>query len=408
MKKRLKIAVEVIALSEPVLTGIGNVVCNFIKQINKLDKVNLYYFYSYHTIKYGKIIDAENFTYRELFFSRFFDKLNDLKNNSDSMIFKFLIKAFRRLFFYFKQIYFKFYLPFSINKNKIDIFLGTSANYFPKFLFSNPVKMSIVFDIVWKYFPETMNFKNKLIMQLFARRNLKKVDLLISISESTKRSVQDDLNIKTKIEVIHLAADKEVFYQASDKEILEVKKRYNIVGNYILSVCTLEPRKNLISLLVAYSKIKGRENYKLVLVGKIGWRKTNFFKYLNQFNIRDNIILTGYVENENLAPLYSGASVFVFPTLYEGFGLPVLEAMQCGCPVIVSNCSSIPEVVGDAGIYISPKNVDEMKDTIQSVIFNKELMDKYSKKGIARARVFSWEDSSKKLLNIFSNYELKS
>jgi glycosyltransferase involved in cell wall biosynthesis len=228
---------------------------------------------------------------------------------------------------------------------------------------------------------------------------MKKIDLLISISENTKKDAHFILNIKTRIEAIPLAADRKIFYRASKESVKKIKKKYNISRRYILSVCTLEPRKNLESLLRAFEKIKDRGKYQLVLVGMTGWIGSDFFENLSDRDIMNDIVFTGYVPNRDLAPLYTGSDLFVFPSLYEGFGLPVLEAMQCGCPVITSNCSSLPEVIGDAGIMIDPTDIAALTRSVEKVLSNPAVRNDMKMKGLDRSKLFSWEKAARSMLD---------
>jgi glycosyltransferase involved in cell wall biosynthesis len=179
-----------------------------------------------------------------------------------------------------------------------------------------------------------------------------------------------------------------------------VKRKFGINGKYILSVCTLEPRKNLTTLLDAYTMMERHRRHRLVLVGMSGWKNTTLFELIERHPAKDSIIVTGYVPAEDLAPLYSGAEVFVFPTLYEGFGLPVLEAMQCGCPVISSTSSSIPEVAGNACIQVDPHDIPGLAQSMERVLSDKALRGSMGRKGLARSRLFSWEKSAARLLDI--------
>lgn len=409
-----RIAVEAFALSDEKISGIGNVILNYLKEVQRIDKSNYYIIYSQRSIKHlNKSI--KNWTYIDWRFIDIIydkveaidDKLKSIKYNSNSIwmriiiILMRLVKNFWICIFKFLLKCNEFWIPYSLLKNKVDIYIGSSTIFFPYFFISKLKKISFVYDIVWKLYPETMKLGTKITMKLFAMRNLKRSDLLISISDSTRRDVGSILNIDTKITTIPLAADKDIFYKADILSIDIVRKKYNISKRYILSVCTLEPRKNLISLLYAYSGMKNYDQYQLVLVGQIGWIRSNFFNLIEEFGIKNNVLIIGYVPKEDLAPLYTGAEIFALPSLYEGFGLPVLEAMQCGCPVVTSNSSSIPEVIGNAGIMIDAQNVDELKKALEKILSDNSKRIEMSIKGLERARKFSWEKSAKKLIELY-------
>lgn len=224
-------------------------------------------------------------------------------------------------------------------------------------------------------------------------------DHILSISEATKFDLCE-YNKKIKpdhVYVTHLAASEGFRPCESLERIQQTKSKYNIPhdARYILSVATLEPRKNLSVLIKSFREILISQKMKdlyLVLSGTIGWKYAPMFEEIaNSKEISKKIIFTGYVEDDDLGPLYSGAVVFVYPSLYEGFGLPPLEAMQCGVPVITSNTSSLPEVVGDAGIMVDPYDVESISKSILAVYHNDELRKEMARKSLERALHFSWD-----------------
>jgi glycosyltransferase involved in cell wall biosynthesis len=218
------------------------------------------------------------------------------------------------------------------------------------------------------------------------------------ISEATKC---DLLNYNAmvdpdKVAVIPLGAS-DLFFNCHDMNIIQAaRKKYGIPEQpYFLSLSTLEPRKNIDSTIKAFVKMVRQERLQeinLVLVGTKGWDFGNIFDEISGCSdLRDRIIVTGYVDDQDLAAIYSGALAFVYPSFYEGFGLPPLEAMQCGIPVITSNTSSLPEVVGDAGIQVDPNDNDALCQAMLEVLRNDELRHLLSNRSCERARLFSWE-----------------
>lgn len=199
-----------------------------------------------------------------------------------------------------------------------------------------------------------------------------------------------------KVFVTPLAASA-LFYQCRDSSVMEsVRARIGIPrGPYVLSLSTLEPRKNIPQTIRSFAKLVEEESIddlSLVLVGTKGWDFEPIFSEISSNRkIRERIIVTGYVDDEYLAPLYSGAMMFVYPSLYEGFGLPPLEAMQCGVPVITSNTSSLPEVVGDAGIMVQPRDGDALCQAMLKIYRSAELRQKMSTDSLERAAKFSWK-----------------
>ncbi len=406
----MRIAVEAHALSQDRLTGVGNVILHYLNELQKLDGSNDYFIYTMEDLKHVAITNPR---WRHISFDYLLKQIHvsvseawhRLKSENEKnrtylrslqILYYRLIKIIIGII---DEMVYSIKLSSSLRDNKADIYLGTSAYFYPYFFLSPVKKAGILYDLVWKLYPETMEFGNKLRMKLFTLRNMKKMDLLIAISENTKKDARELLKLETRIDAIPLAADPPIFYPASSSSVSAVKKKYGITKKYILSVCTLEPRKNLKALLDAYRKMPGRRDYQLVLVGMTGWVISDLFKDVRSSDIKDNILITGYVHNSELAPIYTGAELFVFPSLYEGFGLPVLEAMQCGCPVITSTTSSIPEVAGDAAVMIDPEDVDGLSASMEKVLKNSSLRKNLAGMGLKRSKLFSWEKATRSLLS---------
>jgi glycosyltransferase involved in cell wall biosynthesis len=248
-------------------------------------------------------------------------------------------------------------------------------------------------------------------------KGLSKDDHIFCISEYTKNDLLNNSKFinREKCIVIPLAAS-ELFYQCSDLKMKEeIRKKYNIplTGYYILTLCNLEPRKNLEGLLRSFFDLVNSREVKdlyLVLAGSKGWDYENIFHTLNiaeSEEVKKKVIFPGYIDDQDLSPLYSGALSFVFPSFYEGFGLPPLEAMQCGTPVIASNTTSIPEVVGDAGILIDPYKQDELSEAILKLYKNQTLRQDLSRKGMERAKLFSWEKTAAKMIDAYKSALIK-
>jgi glycosyltransferase involved in cell wall biosynthesis len=409
----MRIAVEAHALSQENITGVGNVVLHYLNELQKIDNKNEYFIYSMDDLKHLVI---QNNKWRYVDFQYALKKLRmrtrerwlELKSKKEgtgalTALHLHLYRISKILLEIIDEVVFSFKLASSLKKHKISVYLGTSTYFFPYFFFKRVKKAGFLYDLVWKLYPGTMEFGNRLRMRFFTLRNMRKIDLLVSISVNTKKDAHRILNLPIRIEAIPLAADKRIFYKAPLPLIRSIREKYGIKKKYILSVCTLEPRKNLIALISAYMKMKGRNNYMLVLTGMAGWIGTDFFNLIENSDIKGNVVITGYIANAELAPLYSGADLFVFPSLYEGFGLPVLEAMQCGCPVITSNSSSIPEVAGDAALMIDPENEEELISAMERVLKSSALKQRLSEKGLRRSKLFSWEKSAAQLLRLLES-----
>ncbi|WP_013325273.1 glycosyltransferase family 4 protein [Gloeothece verrucosa] len=235
----------------------------------------------------------------------------------------------------------------------------------------------------------------------------KQQDWITCISENTKQDFCNYTGMNPdRVFVTPLAAAQH-FYPVDNLEIIiDCLKKYKIPNQpYLLSLCTLEPRKNLSFLIRCFAQILNDDpslEINLVLVGIKGWKNADIFETV-QTNpqLRNRVIFTGYIPDEDLSAIYSGATAFVYPSLYEGFGLPPLEAMQCGTPVITSNTSSLPEVVGNAGIMIDPKQEDDLCQAMLNVINNSQLRASLSQKGIQKASQFSWAKCAEETVKVY-------
>lgn len=209
------------------------------------------------------------------------------------------------------------------------------------------------------------------------------------------KSTKDDL-----VRLFNIDKDKiGVVYEGVSERFKPPKN--NNRGDYILGVSTLEPKKNFRKLIEAYILLKEKHSIteKLVITGKKGW----FFKELIDIptKYRDNIIFKGYVSNAKLVEMYQKAKIFVYPSMYEGFGLPVIEAMACGCPVITSNVSSLPEVAGSAAYYVNPYRVEDIERGLNFLLNDKSLRNEFSQKGLRQSRKFSWQTCADETIKVF-------
>ena len=246
----------------------------------------------------------------------------------------------------------------------------------------------------------SLKIKEKLTFKL-AIRNSKKV---IAVSDCTKNDLVKDFKIDSnKIDVVPLAVSNRFKKISNVNSLNKIKYKYKLPDKFILFVGTLEPRKNIINIIKAH-KLNAKENgisdYKLVIVGKNGWHYNDILKTVEETGLKNKVIFLGYVKDEDLPVIYNLAGCFVYPSFYEGFGLPPLEAMACGCPVITSNISSLPEVVGSAAVLIDPKNIDAIANSIKMVLIDKKLRQNMIADGLLRAQKFSWAKTANSILNI--------
>jgi len=296
---------------------------------------------------------------------------------------------------------------------KIDKILGgnTDLFIFPNFVAWPTSKSarvwSIIYDASYLEHPEYSDKKNRDYLIKFVGKTVERSEKIITISQNAKKEIENHYPLsKNKIEIISPAVDYKEYFPKNKTEVTKVINKYGIDKNYILYTGTLEPRKNILGILEGYSALPKNilSSYTLVLAGGKGWLDEEIEEKLAELK-ELNIIRTGYVADEDLPALYSGATVFVYPSFYEGFGMPPLEAMACGTPVITSNNSSLPEVVGEAGIMIDAKDTGALTKSIEKVISSKKLQNEMIKKGIVQAKKFSWEESAKKLYELIQSIE---
>jgi glycosyltransferase involved in cell wall biosynthesis len=289
-------------------------------------------------------------------------------------------------------------LPFQVYKAKIDV-LHIPVNVTP--LFSTCPTVLTILDTTVLQLPQYFTLWHRYYSRMFLPRSARNATIILTISENSKRDIVKQLKINSeKVLVTYLSASKE-FKPISQQEVEMVKRRYNL-DSFILTVGALEPRKNLSRLLQAFSfLLKNGYHHTLVHAGPRGWLFDNIHNEIRRLGLNEFVRFLGYVPTNDLVGLYNAASLFVYPSLYEGFGLPVLEAMACGCPVITSNTSSLPEVVGDAAIMVNPYDVPEMTNAIKSLLEDQLECQRLRLKGIERAKQFSWQKCAKETLNAY-------
>ena len=260
-----------------------------------------------------------------------------------------------------------------------------------------PQRFLTIYDMIPTLFPQYCNdYVKGLFNSILA--SIDQETWMVSISEATKNDFCHHLKVDpARVFVTPLAADPALFYPVTDaEELTRVRRKYRINNApYVLSLCSMEPHKNIEHVIRCYVRLmqEGRTpDLQLVLAGARGWNHDHIFREVKGAEaFQSNIILTGFVANEDLAALYSGALAFVFCSFYEGFGLPPLEAMQCGVPVITSDTSSLPEVVGDAGVMLDPKDADGLCGALLSLYGDADLRRAMAGKSLARAGLFSWQ-----------------
>lgn len=268
-----------------------------------------------------------------------------------------------------------------------------------------PVVVSI-HDLSFEHLPQTFKRRSRMQLRMTVRRSARQAAQVLTLSKYVRHDVIATYGVcPEKVTAIPIAAS-EHFSPVSDQaELQRIKQKYGIDGEYILSVGAIQPRKNLPRLLEAYSFLRlSQPDVKLprlVLVGKSAWLYDETLRKIRELGLVDSVTLTGYVPEGDLPALYSGTSCFVYPSYYEGFGLPPLEAMKCGAPVIVGNQTSLPEVVGDAAMLVDPFEVGSIAAAISKVISDPGLRGALRTAGLERAKLFDWRETARKTLAVY-------
>lgn len=320
-------------------TGIGFYTKELITELLTIDKDNEYYFVDYLRTSFNQ------------------ERLIPINNP----------------FIFFKTYLWNNYLPYSSRNINLDYIFSVSGS--PHILPFKTKEIFFVHDISWYLYPKHHPISRVLFYKLTYKKCLESCCKIVAVSENTKLDLIKHFNVPdNKIYVI---------YPTFKKNIKDVSKiKYELKFPYILFVGTLEPRKNITSIIEAYKKIKKENSYKhkLVICGKKGWLYTNLIKQIQSSELKDDIIYLGYITDEEKKYLYKHADFFVYPSYYEGFGIPVLEAMNYGCAVITSNISSLPEVAGKGAVLIDPYDTDELASAMKKLIINTKLKNSLKNK----------------------------
>lgn len=301
-----------------------------------------------------------------------------------------------------KRIFFEnFELPKLFRRKQFNVYHAT--NYVLPYYF-NSLNILTVHDLIALDFPALCKQKSAIYFNLLLARSIKKARHIIVPSITVKNDILARFNIDPdKINVIYHGINQN-FRKINDKKILDnIKLKYALPEKYILFVGNIEPKKNLQRLINAFYLLRKTSElkHKLIIVGKKGWKYRPVFKTINDLKIKNEIIFTGYIPEKDLPSVYSLADLFVFPSLYEGFGIPPLEAMACEVPVIVSNRGALPEITGGNCPQINPYSVHDLKEAILRLLTDKELREKNVKQGKKWANNFNWEKAANETLKVY-------
>jgi glycosyltransferase involved in cell wall biosynthesis len=294
------------------------------------------------------------------------------------------------------------HLPALIAEKRLDVF------HAPAFVLpgrSPAPAITTIHDLVFMRYPETFGYFRRNYFQWAIPRSAYRAAKIIADSEATRRDLVDLLEVEPgRIGVIPLGIGEEFFEPATPDAVEQARRQLHLPERYILTVGTIEPRKNLVRLLDAYDAIKhrlGRRCPALVLVGRKGWKYEDVFARIAQQGLQGDVIWSDFLSDEHVRAVYQRAALFVCLSLHEGFGLPLLEAMASGVAVVASDCSSLPEVVGDAGVLVDPMNVPAVADALTGLLTDEGRRAELADRGRERARGFSWQLTARRTLAIY-------
>lgn len=301
-----------------------------------------------------------------------------------------------------KKFWTQFALPFNLyaGRPRPDIFF-TPTHYSPRFS-PMPTVVSVM-DLSFIYFPELFKKRDLFQLKNWTLYSVKKAKKIITISSSTKNDIIKEYNVpEEKVVVVYPGIKPAVSLSPQVYPMNQMKIKYGISGRYVLFVGTLQPRKNISRLIEAFAEVlkSEKEELQLVVIGKKGWLFEEILHTPSKLHIEDKVKFLDFVPDEDLAIFYKHAACFVLPSLYEGFGLPVLEAMKYGCPVITSKVSSLPEAGGDAAMYVDPESTEDIASKIKRVLGSEKLREEMIAKGKKQVAKFNWEKTAKETLKI--------
>jgi glycosyltransferase involved in cell wall biosynthesis len=301
-------------------------------------------------------------------------------------------------------------LPHACVAHRVDLL---HVQYIAPLVAPCPV-ITTVHDVHWRRFPETFPTKDRWLMELFLPLTFRRVAMVITDSQASQDDLVQFFRLPPdKVRVIYLAAEERFFEPLTDSERQKVLRRYGLQEGYVLFVGVLQPRKNLGRLLSAYATLMGQGAGDrgqvgneaplppLVVVGKLGWQTQTLRQLVSELQLGERVRFVGYVPDEELPALYQGATVFAYPALWEGFGLPVLEAMASGVPVLTSATSSLREIAEGAAWLVDPLSVTSIADGLRQLLCDETLRAKLRQLGLERASQFSWRQTAEATLQVY-------
>jgi len=364
-------------------TGDEVVFFNLVKSLSELDKKNEY-------ILFSDICDQKTI-------EKVSEKL-DINNKTNFRII--CLKTANKFTWNFWT------LPRHIRKNPVDIYL---TQYITPFFVPKSTKIiTIIHDVSFNFYPKFIKWSDLFFLKILIPMSLRRADKIIGVSKFTHDEIIKYYKINpSKVTWAHNAVSEDFSKQdISDDKIKKVKEKYVLPEKFILYLGTLQPRKNIPVLIEAYALTKNElHGIKLVIAGGKGHNfDKNIDKCIKKYNLQSEIVMPGFIDEEDKSAIMKSADIFVFPSLYEGFGIPILEAMSVGTPVIASDIPPHKEIAGSAALFFEPNNPRDLSEKIISLADNKNLKQELIDKGFEQAKTFSWQKASEKMVKIISSF----
>ncbi len=296
-------------------------------------------------------------------------------------------------------------LPLLLRRLRVDV-LHSPHHHTPLLvgLAGAPRRVVTIHDVTFRLLPKRYPLARRLYMESVTRAAARVADAIITPSKTVRRDVIRMLGAPAERVVAIAEAAGPQYSPVEDERALDrVRRKYRLPSRYILSVGSREPGKNRIRLIQAYAQLRNAENHDcaLVIAGQPAWGYEGEFELVSQLRLKDQVRFLGYVPDDDMPALYSAATILTFPSLYEGFGLPALEAMACGTPVITSNVSALPEIGGDAAVLLDPRDTEALAKAMERVLADGALRADLRKRGIERAKQFSWQRAARETLTVY-------